>query len=146
MTWLLGKDTVNIIFKTFTISEGHFNRTVTIELKSGGADVPATEENNEEDIKTVIECRAECQAHKGFDISLPGTGELTPQELTNVLNECDPELLIGSMPDIGVKDQMDSICYQEYDMNEIFPWSWQVIRSRVGEQESRLLQFTTGTS
>ncbi|KAF9503881.1 hypothetical protein BS47DRAFT_1247622, partial [Hydnum rufescens UP504] len=140
---LLGKDTVNIIFKTFTISEGHFNGTVTIELKSGGADVPATEENNEENIETIIEC-----SHKEFNTSLPGSGELTPQEFTNALNEHDPKLPIGGMSDIGAKDQTESIDYQEYEMNnEIFLWFWQqVIQSWPTKRKSWLLQFTTGTS
>ncbi|KAF9510197.1 hypothetical protein BS47DRAFT_1300512, partial [Hydnum rufescens UP504] len=120
---LLGKDTVNIIFETFTISEGHFDRTVTIKLKSGGANVPATEENNKENMQTIIECHAEHQAHGEFNTFLPGSGKLTSQEFTNALNQCNPKLPIGGMSDIRVKDQTESIDYQEYEMNnKIFLW------------------------
>ncbi|KAF9506030.1 hypothetical protein BS47DRAFT_1367649 [Hydnum rufescens UP504] len=139
MTWLLGKDTVNIIFETFTVSEGHSNGMVTVKLKSGGANIPATEENNKGNIEIIIECHAKHRAHEEFNASLPGSGELTPQEFTNALNERDPNS--------PLVDWTESIDYQEYERNnEIFPWFWQVIRSRVVERESRLLQFTTGTS
>ncbi|KAF9504132.1 hypothetical protein BS47DRAFT_1369011 [Hydnum rufescens UP504] len=112
---LLGKDTVNIIFETFTISEGHFDRTVTIKLKSGGANVPATEENNKENMQTIIECHAEHQAHGEFNTFLPGSGKLTSQEFTNALNQCNPNS--------PLVDQTESIDYQEYEMNnKIFLW------------------------
>ncbi|KAF9515069.1 hypothetical protein BS47DRAFT_1391988 [Hydnum rufescens UP504] len=87
MTWLLGKDTVNLIFEAFATSEGRLDGMVTIELKSGGADVSATEENNEENIETVIECHAKRRAHEEFNR--------------------DPELLIGGTSDMRVKDRLE---------------------------------------
>ncbi|KAF9504242.1 hypothetical protein BS47DRAFT_1368929 [Hydnum rufescens UP504] len=55
-----------------------FNRTATNELKSGGADIPATEENKDEYIETIIEYHISCCLAKVFD-------------------EHGPKLLIGGM-------------------------------------------------
>jgi hypothetical protein len=49
MNWLLDKDFIDVIDKTFTTVEDKFGKMVTIELKPGGADIPDMEENKRVD-------------------------------------------------------------------------------------------------
>ncbi|KAF9511308.1 hypothetical protein BS47DRAFT_1470334 [Hydnum rufescens UP504] len=118
--------------------KSHFDGMVTIELKSGGVNIPATEENNKENVKTVIEYCAECRAHEEFDASLPGSDELTPQELINVLNKHELELPIGGTSDIDANDWTKLTAYREYRTNdEVIHWSGQVTQSWSIEHKSQ---------
>ena len=76
-----------------------------------------------------------------------GFHEIIPAELISIFNEQELELLISGLPDIDVDDWKKHTDYRGYTENdEVVQFFWQTVRSWDGEQKSRLLQFTTGTS
>jgi len=48
MKWMLDNDITDVIDETFSLQEERFGELVTIELKTGGVDIPVTEENKQE--------------------------------------------------------------------------------------------------
>ncbi|KAF9520205.1 hypothetical protein BS47DRAFT_1357687 [Hydnum rufescens UP504] len=75
-TWILENDTTNFIFEVCTTT--CIGGMVTIELNPSGADIPTTEENKKEYVKTAIEYCVLCH-------------------LTKVLDEHGPKPLIGGI-------------------------------------------------
>ncbi|KIM30176.1 hypothetical protein M408DRAFT_328262 [Serendipita vermifera MAFF 305830] len=147
LVWVLENDITDVLDETFTTEEERFGELVTIELKSGGADIPVTEENKKEWVDARIEYRVHKQAKEQFDAFMSGFLELIPQDLINVFDEHELELLIGGMSEIDVDDWNKHTGYRGYDMNDqVIKWFWECIRSWSPEGRSRLLQFATGTS
>ena len=72
---------------------------------------------------------------------------MIPAELITVFDERELELLIGGIADIDVDDWKKHTDYRGYtETDEVIVNFWKCVRSWDGEQKSRLLQFTTGTS
>ena len=72
---------------------------------------------------------------------------MIPAELITVFDERELELLIGGIADIDVDDWKKHTDYRGYtESDEVVQNFWKTVRSWDGEQKSRLLQFTTGTS
>ncbi|KAG4222302.1 hypothetical protein PC116_g29223, partial [Phytophthora cactorum] len=91
--------------------------------------------------------RIEKRISEQFQAFKEGFHELIPQDLINVFDERELELLIGGIADIDVDDWKKHTDYRGYtESDEVIQFFWQTVRSWDGEQKSRLLQFTTGTS
>jgi E3 ubiquitin-protein ligase NEDD4 len=147
MTWMLENDITDIIDETFTTTEERFGEMVTIELISGGADMPVTDENKKDYVEAVVEYRISKRVKEQFEAFMSGFSELIPQDLITVFDERELELLIGGMSEIDVDDWTKFTDYRGYEMNdEVIQWFWKCVRSWPPERKSRLLQFATGTS
>ncbi|KAF9483811.1 HECT-domain-containing protein [Pholiota conissans] len=147
MTWMLENDITDIIDETFTTTEERFGEMVTIELRTGGADIPVTEENKKEYVEDVVEYRISKRVKEQFEAFMSGFSELIPQDLITVFDERELELLIGGMSEIDVDDWTKFTDYRGYEMNdEVIQWFWKCVRGWPPERKSRLLQFATGTS
>jgi E3 ubiquitin-protein ligase NEDD4 len=147
MTWMLENDITDIIDETFTTTEERFGEMVTIELISGGEDIPVTQDNKKEYVEAVVEYRISKRVKEQFEAFMSGFSELIPQDLITVFDERELELLIGGMSEIDVDDWTKFTDYRGYEMNdEVIQWFWKCVRSWPPERKSRLLQFATGTS
>ncbi|KAF9533372.1 hypothetical protein CPB83DRAFT_845160 [Crepidotus variabilis] len=147
LTWMLENDITDIIDETFTTTEERFGEMVNIELKTGGADVPVTEDNKKDYVECVVEYRISKRVKEQFDAFMSGFSELIPQDLITVFDERELELLIGGMSEIDVDDWTKFTDYRGYEVNdEVIQWFWKCVRSWPPERKSRLLQFATGTS
>ncbi|KZT74124.1 HECT-domain-containing protein [Daedalea quercina L-15889] len=147
LTWMLENDITDVIDETFTTTEERFGEMVTVELKSGGADIPVTEDNKKEYVGRVVEYRISRRVKDQFDAFMSGFSELIPQDLINVFDERELELLIGGMSEIDVDDWSKFTDYRGYEVSdEVVQWFWKCVRSWPPERKSRLLQFATGTS
>lgn len=95
----------------------------------------------------ITKWRIERRVEEQFKAFTEGFHDLIPAELITVFDERELELLIGGIADIDVDDWKKHTDYRGYtETDEVIVNFWKCVRSWDGEQKSRLLQFTTGTS
>jgi len=148
LQWMLDNDiSGGILEQTFSTEDERFGVMTTEDLIPGGRDTDVTNENKKEYVDLMVKWRIEKRIAEQFQAFKEGFHELIPQELINVFDERELELLIGGIAEIDVDDWKKHTDYRGYtESDEVIQFFWQTVRSWDGEQKSRLLQFTTGTS
>ncbi|KAH7030759.1 ubiquitin-protein ligase [Microdochium trichocladiopsis] len=148
LQWMLDNDiSGGILEQTFSTEDERFGVMTTEDLIPNGRDIDVTNENKKEYVDLMVKWRIEKRIAEQFQAFKEGFHELIPQELINVFDERELELLIGGIAEIDVDDWKKHTDYRGYtESDEVIQFFWQTVRSWDGEQKSRLLQFTTGTS
>lgn len=148
LQWMLDNDiSGGILEQTFSTEDERFGVVTVEDLKPGGRDIEVTNENKKEYVDLMVKWRIEKRIAEQFQAFKEGFHELIPQDLINVFDERELELLIGGIAEIDVDDWKKHTDYRGYtESDEVIQFFWQTVRSWDGEQKSRLLQFTTGTS
>lgn len=148
LQWMLDNDiSGGILEQTFSTDDERFGVISVEDLIPGGRDIDVTNENKKEYVDLMVKWRIEKRIAEQFQAFKEGFHELIPQDLINVFDERELELLIGGIAEIDVDDWKKHTDYRGYtESDEVIQFFWQTVRSWDGEQKSRLLQFTTGTS
>jgi len=148
LQWMLDNDiSGGILEQTFSTEDERFGVLTTEDLIPNGRNIDVTNENKKEYVDLMVKWRIEKRIAEQFQAFKEGFQELIPQDLINVFDERELELLIGGIAEIDVDDWKKHTDYRGYtESDEVIQNFWQVVRSWDGEQKSRLLQFTTGTS
>ncbi|KAK8120598.1 e3 ubiquitin ligase hula [Apiospora kogelbergensis] len=148
LQWMLDNDiSGGILEQTFSTEDERFGVIHVEDLIPGGRDIDVTNDNKKEYVDLMVKWRIEKRIEEQFQAFKEGFHELIPQDLINVFDERELELLIGGIAEIDVDDWKKHTDYRGYTENdEVIQFFWQTVRSWDGEQKSRLLQFTTGTS
>ncbi|QPG98097.1 NEDD4 E3 ubiquitin-protein ligase [Epichloe festucae Fl1] len=148
LQWMLDNDiSGGILEQTFSTEDERFGVLTTEDLIPNGRNIDVTNENKKEYVDLMVKWRIEKRIAEQFQAFKEGFHELIPQDLINVFDERELELLIGGIAEIDVDDWKKHTDYRGYtESDEVIQNFWQVVRSWDGEQKSRLLQFTTGTS
>ncbi|KAG6039839.1 NEDD4 E3 ubiquitin-protein ligase [Claviceps citrina] len=148
LQWMLDNDiSGGILEQTFSTEDERFGVLTTEDLIPNGRTIDVTNENKKEYVDLMVKWRIEKRIAEQFQAFKEGFHELIPQDLINVFDERELELLIGGIAEIDVDDWKKHTDYRGYtESDEVIQNFWQVVRSWDGEQKSRLLQFTTGTS
>ncbi|CAK7263530.1 NEDD4 E3 ubiquitin-protein ligase [Sporothrix epigloea] len=148
LQWILDNDiSGGILEQTFSTEDERFGVLTVEDLVPGGRDIDVTNENKKEYVDLMVKWRIEKRIAEQFQSFKEGFNELIPQDLINVFDERELELLIGGIAEIDVDDWKKHTDYRGYtESDEVIQFFWQTVRSWDGEQKSRLLQFTTGTS
>lgn len=148
LQWMLDNDiSGGILEQTFSTEDERFGVMTTEDLIPDGRNIEVTNENKKEYVDLMVKWRIEKRIAEQFQAFKEGFQELIPQDLINVFDERELELLIGGIAEIDVDDWKKHTDYRGYtESDEVIQNFWQVVRSWDGEQKSRLLQFTTGTS
>lgn len=148
LQWMLDNDiSGGILEQTFSTEDERFGVMTVEDLKPGGRDIEVTNENKKEYVDLMVKWRIEKRIAEQFQAFKEGFQELIPQDLINVFDERELELLIGGIAEIDVDDWKKHTDYRGYtESDEVIQNFWQTVRGWDGEQKSRLLQFTTGTS
>ncbi|KAG8428526.1 NEDD4 E3 ubiquitin-protein ligase [Metarhizium acridum] len=148
LQWMLDNDiSGGILEQTFSTEDERFGVMTTEDLIPNGRNIEVTNENKKEYVDLMVKWRIEKRIAEQFQAFKEGFHELIPQDLINVFDERELELLIGGIAEIDVDDWKKHTDYRGYtESDEVIQNFWQVVRSWDGEQKSRLLQFTTGTS
>lgn len=148
LQWMLDNDiSGGILEQTFSTEDERFGVLTTEDLIPNGRDIDVTNENKKEYVDLMVKWRIEKRIAEQFQAFKEGFQELIPQELINVFDERELELLIGGIAEIDVDDWKKHTDYRGYtESDEVVQHFWATVRSWDGEQKSRLLQFTTGTS
>ncbi|RCI08144.1 hypothetical protein L249_6336 [Ophiocordyceps polyrhachis-furcata BCC 54312] len=132
---------------TFSTEDERFGVMTTEDLIPDGRNIDVTNENKKEYVDLMVKWRIEKRIAEQFQAFKEGFQELIPQDLINVFDERELELLIGGIAEIDVDDWKKHTDYRGYtESDDVIQNFWQTVRSWDGEQKSRLLQFTTGTS
>ncbi|CAI9567217.1 unnamed protein product [Staurois parvus] len=120
-----------------------------VELISGGAHIPVTNENKIYYLNLLAQHRLCNQVREEVEHFLKGLNELIPDNLLGIFDENELELLMCGTGHIAVQDfQAHAVViggswhFREKVMN----WFWAVVSSFTQEELARLLQFTTGSS
>ncbi|KKY37988.1 putative e3 ubiquitin-protein ligase hula [Diaporthe ampelina] len=148
LQWMLDNDiSGGILEQTFSTEDERFGVITVEDLIPGGRDIDVTNDNKKEYVDLMVKWRIEKRIAEQFQAFREGFHELIPQDLINVFDERELELLIGGIAEIDVDDWKKHTDYRGYtESDEVIQFFWQTVRSWDGEQKSRLLQFTTGTS
>ncbi|KAK4110066.1 HECT-domain-containing protein [Canariomyces notabilis] len=148
LQWMLDNDiSGGILEQTFSTEDERFGVITVEDLKPNGRNIEVTNENKREYVDLMVKWRIEKRIAEQFQAFKEGFHELIPQDLINVFDERELELLIGGIAEIDVDDWKKHTDYRGYtESDEVIQFFWQTVRSWDGEQKSRLLQFTTGTS
>lgn len=148
LQWMLDNDiSGGILEQTFSTEDERFGVITVEDLMPGGRDIDVTNDNKKEYVDLMVKWRIEKRIAEQFTAFKEGFHELIPHELINVFDERELELLIGGIAEIDVDDWKKHTDYRGYtESDEVIQNFWQTVRSWDGEQKSRLLQFTTGTS
>ncbi|KAI1633454.1 HECT-domain-containing protein [Biscogniauxia mediterranea] len=148
LQWMLDNDiSGGILEQTFSTEDERFGVMTVEDLIPNGRNIDVTNENKKEYVDLMVKWRIEKRIAEQFQAFKDGFQELIPQDLINVFDERELELLIGGIAEIDVDDWKKHTDYRGYtESDEVVQFFWQTVRSWDGEQKSRLLQFTTGTS
>ncbi|KAF4121053.1 E3 ubiquitin-protein ligase NEDD4, partial [Geosmithia morbida] len=148
LQWMLDNDiSGGILEQTFSTEDEHFGVMTVEDLIPDGRNIEVTNENKKEYVDLMVKWRIEKRIAEQFQAFKEGFQELIPHELINVFDERELELLIGGIAEIDVDDWKKHTDYRGYtESDEVVQNFWKTVRSWDGEQKSRLLQFTTGTS
>ncbi|KAK3937896.1 hypothetical protein QBC46DRAFT_175009 [Diplogelasinospora grovesii] len=148
LQWMLDNDiSGGILEQTFSTEDERFGVITVEDLIPNGRNIDVTNENKKEYVDLMVKWRIEKRIAEQFQAFKEGFHELIPQDLINVFDERELELLIGGIAEIDVDDWKKHTDYRGYtESDEVIQYFWQTVRSWDGEQKSRLLQFTTGTS
>jgi E3 ubiquitin-protein ligase NEDD4 len=148
LQWMLDNDiSGGILEQTFSTEDERFGVITVEDLIPNGRNIDVTNENKKEYVDLMVKWRIEKRIAEQFKAFKEGFHELIPQDLINVFDERELELLIGGIAEIDVDDWKKHTDYRGYtESDEVIQFFWQTVRSWDGEQKSRLLQFTTGTS
>jgi E3 ubiquitin-protein ligase NEDD4 len=92
----------DVVDETFTTTEKRLGKTVTVELKPGGADIPVTEANKKDYVDLVVEYRISKRVKDQLDALMSGFNELIPQEMISAFDERELGFLIGGTSAIDV--------------------------------------------
>ncbi|KAJ2779525.1 hypothetical protein H4R18_003961 [Coemansia javaensis] len=146
LKWTLENDISDMGF-TFTVDDERFGERVEVELKPGGADIDVTEENKKEFVQLSIQYRICDRIKEQFEAFQAGFYELIPEDLIQVFDERELELLIGGLAEIDIEDWKKHTDYRGYtESDQVVQWFWKFVAEMDSEHQTRLLQFTTGTS
>ncbi len=148
LQWMLDNDiSGGILEQTFSTEDERFGVLTVEDLIPGGRDIDVTNENKKEYVDLMVKWRIQKRISEQFEAFKEGFHDLIPIDLINVFDERELELLIGGIAEIDVDDWKKHTDYRGYtESDEVIQFFWQTVRSWDGEQKSRLLQFTTGTS
>jgi E3 ubiquitin-protein ligase NEDD4 len=148
LQWMLDNDiSGGILEQTFSTEDERFGVITVEDLIPNGRNIEVTNENKREYVDLMVKWRIQKRIAEQFEAFKEGFHDLIPQDLINVFDERELELLIGGIAEIDVDDWKKHTDYRGYtETDEVIQYFWQTVRSWDGEQKSRLLQFTTGTS
>ncbi|KAK4126712.1 HECT-domain-containing protein [Parathielavia appendiculata] len=148
LQWMLDNDiSGGILEQTFSTEDERFGVITVEDLIPNGRNIEVTNENKKEYVDLMVKWRIQKRIAEQFEAFKEGFHDLIPQDLINVFDERELELLIGGIAEIDVDDWKKHTDYRGYtETDEVIQFFWQTVRSWDGEQKSRLLQFTTGTS
>ncbi|KAJ2385795.1 hypothetical protein GGI05_004586 [Coemansia sp. RSA 2603] len=146
LKWILDNDVTDMGF-TFSVDDERFGEHIEVDLKPGGSEIDVTEENKEEFIQLRIKYRVCDRIKDQFEAFQAGFHELIPEDLVQVFDERELELLIGGLAEIDMEDWKKHTDYRGYtESDQVVQWFWKFVKEMDSEHQTRLLQFTTGTS
>lgn len=120
-----------------------------VELISGGAQIPVTNENKMFYLNLLAQYRLANQVREEVEHFLKGLNELVPENLLAIFDENELELLMCGTGDINALDfkaHAVIVGGSWHFKEKVMKWFWAVVSSFTQEELARLLQFTTGSS
>jgi hypothetical protein len=133
----------------FTTDVDEFGHIRTVELVSGGSDMPVTEENKRAFVRLVCEYKMTVSITPQVNAFMKGFHELIPSELIgDLFDDKELELLISGLPTINLADLRANTEYVNYTAAaDVIQWFWKVLENDFSqEQLAWFLQFVTGSA
>ncbi|XP_014270520.1 E3 ubiquitin-protein ligase SMURF2 [Halyomorpha halys] len=147
LKWILENDISPVIDTTFAVECNSFGVLKVHELKTGGKDLPLTEENKKEYVKLYVNYRFMRGIEQQFLALQKGFTELIPTHLLRPFDENELELIIGGLGSIDIVDWKANTRLKHCTPSTpVVVWFWQIVENFSEEMRARLLQFVTGSS
>ncbi|ESN93979.1 hypothetical protein HELRODRAFT_115219 [Helobdella robusta] len=147
LVWILENDITGVIDNVFCVDHEAFGERKEHELKTGGRDVPVTQENKKEYVKLYVNWRFMRGVEAQFAALQKGLNELVPQQLLKPFDEREIELMIGGLGRIDVEDWRKNTRLKHCtSSSDVVVWFWRAVEEYDEERRARLLQFVTGSS
>jgi hypothetical protein len=148
---LLEVENVEDMCLDFTFTENEVGENKIVELVSGGADIPVTNNNLPEFLEANLKYHLMDRVKPQLTELLLGFFDVIPESLLTIFDFQELELLMCGLPVIDIDDWMKHTTYQGYfemegEKTKTCQWFWEVVREFDQETRARLLQFATGTS
>ncbi|XP_055346728.1 E3 ubiquitin-protein ligase NEDD4-like [Paramacrobiotus metropolitanus] len=147
LQWIVDNDPADLELR-FTVDEEIYGVMQQSEIKTGGANIPVTQDNKHEYMDLVIRWRFVDRVQHQMGAFMQGFNELIPKRLLQIFDPNEVELLLSGIASIDVKDWKYNTIYKgEYHAEHlVIQWFWKAVLSFDNEMRARLLQFVTGTS
>lgn len=147
LKWIQENDPECLVLNFAIVEEG-FGQTEETELIPGGKDIPVTETNKHDYIKSVINWRFSSRVKEQMESFLTGFNEIISNINLQTFDANEIELLLAGLQDIDVQDWKTHSQYRrDYNANHpVIVNFWKTVYSFNNETRSKLLQFVTGTS
>jgi len=152
MNKMLELDDVSCLALDFTVIESEVTQGTVLDLKPDGANIAVTNENVEEYLACLMQCKLLDRVKVQASHMLHGFYEVVPEVLIGVFNFQELELLLCGLPNISTEDWRVNTEYtgefsSKKDRHKVVKWFWEVLEEDFKEEDrARLLQFSTGTS
>uniref|UniRef100_A0A1B6BZA6 E3 ubiquitin-protein ligase n=1 Tax=Clastoptera arizonana TaxID=38151 RepID=A0A1B6BZA6_9HEMI len=147
LTWMLENNLTGVFDTTFSVEVNSFGVLRVHELKTGGKDIPVTEENKREYVKLYVNYRFMRGIEQQFLALQKGFTELVPAQLLRPFDEREMELIIGGLGSIDINDWKQNTRLKHCTADTpVVKWFWQIVELYSEEMRARLLQFVTGSS
>ncbi|KAK6630644.1 hypothetical protein RUM43_014629 [Polyplax serrata] len=146
LQWLLHND-VTQLDTTFAVEHEAFGELRVHELKTGGRDIPVTQDNKKEYVKLYVNYRFMRGIEQQFLALLKGFTEVVPANLLRLFDERELELVLGGISRIDVEDWKQNTRLKHCTLSTpVVTWFWEIVEKYSDEMQARLLQFVTGSS
>ena len=137
----------------FTITDTYFNKTITRNLRPGGAELPVTNENRLVYISYVARHRLQIQPHQQTAAFLRGLGTMIQPSWLSMFNQSELQTLIGgdsseiNIPDLR-RNTLYGGVYAIGDDNEEHPtvkMFWEAMQGFSDADRRKVLKYVTST-
>ncbi|WWC91853.1 uncharacterized protein L201_006800 [Kwoniella dendrophila CBS 6074] len=147
LQWMLDNDITGVIDQEFTIEDDQFGEKKSVELKSGGASLPVTEENKEEYVRLVVSYRLDNSIKDQIKAFLEGFYDIIPRQIIQIFEPDQLELLISGITTVDVDELKNATQLSGWKATDPeISWFWRALRSFSQEERSRFLMFVTSSS
>ncbi|GMF17680.1 unnamed protein product [Phytophthora lilii] len=149
LVWMLENEIENVIDETFSVEvEDTGKKTVVVDLKENGRDIPVTDVNKQEYVDLVVQWRTQFGIQAQMDALIQGFTTLIPLSAVKVFNLAELRKLVNGKPTIDVEELRSCTVFQGgYDEHaQVVLWLWQALREFTTELRGQFLKFMTGTN
>ncbi|ESO02744.1 hypothetical protein HELRODRAFT_112481 [Helobdella robusta] len=146
LVWFRTNDITDMIESTFTVNHNSFGEVHVHELKTGGSNIPVTEDNKLEYIDLYVKWRLTVGCESQMRAFLKGFNELIPIQLISEFTPQELHMMLGGLNYVDVSDwkKYTKLKHCTVDSN-IVRWFWTYVDQLTTEKRQALLKFVLGS-
>eukprot|EP00828_Plagiopyla_frontata_P008790 TRINITY_DN14452_c0_g1_i4.p1 TRINITY_DN14452_c0_g1~~TRINITY_DN14452_c0_g1_i4.p1 ORF type:complete len:258 (-),score=55.90 TRINITY_DN14452_c0_g1_i4:104-877(-) len=145
LKWILENDVTDLDL-TYSMNQDICGQIVEISLIPNGNEIPVTNENKKEYVKTFCQTKMTYAIKQQLESFLLGIYDIIPKQAFALLNANDLGLLLAGMPNFDIEDLKANTTYVNYKQNDdVIGWFWETMKSLKDSQLAEFLFFYSGS-